>query len=97
MPLYVIDTISTFRMKYVVEADSIEHAYDEVVMRESGLDEDYFEELTQRHIGENITDGREISREELDKLVNTLKEDRRESCNYWMGDKLIRKVNYERD
>ena len=97
MPLYVIDTISTFRLKYVIEADSIEHAYDEVVMRDSGSDKDFLEELTQRHIAENIIDGREISREDFEALVNTLKADRNESCCHWLGEDLIRKIDYKRD
>lgn len=97
MPLYVVDTIVTYRMKYVVEADCLDHAYDEVVMKDSGSDKDFFEELTQRHISENIIDGREISREDFEALVNTLKDDRNESCCHWLGDKLIRKIDYKRD
>ena len=96
MPLYVIDTLVQFRHKYVVEAENLEHAYDEVVMRESGSEEDYFDEVTQRYLGETILDGREITRKDFHNMLRNLTQDNKESCSYWMGDKLIRKIDYER-
>lgn len=96
MPLYVIDTLVQFRHKYVVEAENLEHAYDEVVMRESGSEENYFDEVTQRYLGETILDGREITREDFHNMLRNLTQDNKESCSYWMGDKLIRKIDYER-
>lgn len=96
MPLYVIDTLVQFRHKYVVEAENLEHAYDEVVMRESGSEEDYFDEVTQRYLGETILDGREITHEEFHNMLSTLSKDPKESSSHWMGDKLIRKIDYER-
>lgn len=94
MPLFVVDTLVQFRHKFVIEAESLDHAYDEVTMRESGLGEDYFDEVTQRYLGETILDGREITKEEFDKMLVALKADRYESTSYWMGDKLIRKIDY---
>ena len=95
--LYLVDTIVTFRHKYVIEADALEHAYDEVTMRDSGADEDNFEELTQRYLGETITDGREISKKEFKKILKELETDRNELSSHWLGgDKLIRKINYNR-
>ena len=35
MPIYLVDTISTFRLRYAIEAKSLEHAYDEIVMNDS--------------------------------------------------------------
>lgn len=96
MPLYVIDTLVQFRQKYVIEADELDHAYDEIVMRESGSDEDYFEEVTQRFLGETIIDGRQVTYDEYVNMMKTLQNDKNEMCSYWMGDKLIRKINYER-
>lgn len=96
MPLYVIDTLVQFRHKYVVEAENLEHAYDEVVMRESGSEENYFDEVTQRYLGETILDGREITRKDFHNMLRNLTQDNKESCSYWMGDKLIRKIDYER-
>lgn len=96
MPLFLVDTIVQFRHKYVIEAENIEHAYDEVAMRDSGADEDSFDEVTQRYLGETILDGREITREQFQNLMQELKNDPHETSSYWMSDKLIRKIDYER-
>ena len=95
MALYVVDTIVTFRHKYVIEAQSLEHAYDEICMCESGAEEDDFSEVTQRYLGETILDGREIDKVEFDEMLHQLSTDKSENSSYWMGDNLIRKVNYE--
>ena len=34
MPFYEIDVLVTFRNKYVIEAEKLEHAFDEIVMTE---------------------------------------------------------------
>lgn len=94
--LFVVDAISTFRHRYVIEADELEHAYDEVVMRSSGNEQDDFGEVTQRWLGEQIIDGREISKSEFDSMLVALQNDKNESCSYWMGDRLIRKIDYDR-
>ena len=94
--LYLVDTIVTFRHKYVIECDALEHAYDEITMNDSGDPLDSFEPVTQRFLGETISDGREISKDEFDTLVNSLKDDKDELCSYWVGDKLIRKIDYDR-
>ena len=96
MPLYVIDTLVQFRHKYVVEANDIDHAMDEVVMRESGRDEDYFDEISQLYLGETIIDGREITHKEFNSMLTDLAKNVKESSSYWMGDKLIRKIDYEK-
>ena len=93
--LFLVDTITTFRHKYVIEADELAHAYDEVTMRESGNPTDEFTEVTQRYLGEAITDGREITKEEFDKLLVTLSSDKNELASEWLGDELIRKINYK--
>ncbi len=89
--LFVVDTISTFRQRYVIEAESLEHAYDEVTMRDSGSEEDDFEEFSQKWLGETIIDGREIKMKHFNKMLEEDKE-----CSGWMGEKLIRKINYDR-
>lgn len=93
--LYLVDTIITFRHKYVIEAESLEHAYDEVTMKDSGNPDDQFEEVTQRYLGETITDGREITKKEFSKMLKALETDKDELSSYWMGDKLIRTINYD--
>lgn len=57
MPRYLVETISTFRHTYWIEAEEIDHAADEVTMEKA-------EEFTQRHLGETIFNVREISDED---------------------------------
>lgn len=92
MPLFEIDVLSTFRNKYVIEAESLEHAYDELVMTEHNRD---FDEVTQKFLGEQIIEGRGITREGVTDMINHLKDDKSELCSYWMDvDKLIHKIDY---
>lgn len=65
--LYVVDVMSTFRMRYVVEAREEEHAWDEVTMEEYNVD---FKEFSQEHIGTHIFSSREISKKEYLELFN---------------------------
>lgn len=65
--LYVVDVMSTFRMRYVVEAREESHALDEVVMRENDTD---FGEFSQSHVGTNIFSSREISEQEFLELFD---------------------------
>jgi hypothetical protein len=53
MPKYLVETIDMFRMRYVVECDSLEHAKDVVTMKET-------EEFSQLHLDETITSTRVI-------------------------------------
>lgn len=92
MPIFLIDTLSTFRMKYAIRAETLEHAMDELVMTEHSRD---FDEVTQRWLGEQIIEGREVTIEQLNAQMELFKQDKDESCSYWMGDKLIHEVDYE--
>jgi hypothetical protein len=67
--LYMVETVSIFRMRYVVEAHEASHANDEVVMKlgESTVD---FSEFSQKHVDELITSTREISVEEYLKMFD---------------------------
>lgn len=91
MPLFEIDVLVTFRNKYIIEAKTLEHAYDEMVMTEHDRN---FDELSQKFLGEQIIEGREITRENLPGLIERLKSDKGEMCSYWMEDKLIHKIDY---
>ena len=53
MPKYLVETIDFFRMRYVVECDSPEHAKDVVTMKE-------VEEFSQLYLDETITSTRVI-------------------------------------
>lgn len=96
MKLFVVDTITTIRHRYVVEALELEHAYDEVTMIDSGDEEDYFPEVTQRDLGSTIIDGRKISKKQYNKMLKSLSVDKYENSSHWMGDKLIRRIDYDK-
>jgi hypothetical protein len=80
MPKYLVDTISMFRLRYVIECKEEEHALDEVTWVTTGgeVDLDVWQEFSQQHIGENIISSREITDEEyldlFDKDNDYLKE-----------------------
>jgi hypothetical protein len=61
--LVMVDVLSQFRIRYCVEVeDDIDHALDEVIMRESDND---FKEFSQEHLNPTIfVSHREISKEE---------------------------------
>lgn len=92
--LYVVDTIITFRNRYVVEAECRDHAFDEVTMIDSGNPLDKFDPAEQKFLGETIIDGRLISEDEFNKMIEEMKETGEGS--HWMGKELIRKINYDR-
>ena len=62
MAKYVVETISMFRIRYVIEAKSKEHAMDEFTCK-LGVD-DNFKEFSQHHIDEVISSTREVTDEE---------------------------------
>jgi hypothetical protein len=55
MAKYLVETISLFRMRYVVEANSAADAKDEVTMNGGEL-----AEFSQHHVDELVTSAREI-------------------------------------
>jgi hypothetical protein len=61
MPKYLVETISSFLIRYVVDCEHPDHAADEVTMEEVG-------EFSQNHVAENITSVREISDDEVSRL-----------------------------
>ena len=58
--LYLVETISMFRMRYVVECKEEGHALDTVTMHNAGGEE--LKEFSQQHLDEVISSSREISR-----------------------------------
>lgn len=96
MPIYLVDTLSTFRLRYAIEANSASDAMDEVVFNEH---QNVFDEMSQKHLGLQIIDTQEVTPEELESLVKRYGEDGNdELCSHWMGvDKLVHKVNYDED
>jgi hypothetical protein len=59
--LYLVEAISMFRMRYVIEAKEESHAADEHTCE---IGNDKFCEFSQEHIAENISSIRELSKKE---------------------------------
>ncbi len=95
MPLFVVDTVVTMRMRYVIEAKEASHAEDEVTMIDSGNPDDAFSEFSQKPLGELIIDTREINKVEFRKMLKDA--EKTGEGSFWMGDKLIRKIDYVKE
>ncbi len=67
MNKYVVETVSIFRIRYVVEAKESSHATDEVVM---GLSNTKFDEFSQHHVDEVISSVRQITDDEYFKMFD---------------------------
>ena len=65
--LYLVETVSMFRMRYVVEAREEVHATDEFVME---IGKEDFQEFSQHHIDEVIVSTRELSAKEYLELFD---------------------------
>lgn len=63
--LFLVETVSMFRIRYVVEADEASHAADEVVMNNGNLSE-----FSQKHLDEIISSTREIDEDEYLRLFD---------------------------
>ena len=68
--LYLVETVSIFRHRYVVEAKEAEHANDEVVMNATGVYNEDWNEFSQKHVGEDIVSTREITADEYFKIFD---------------------------
>ena len=62
MPKYLVETISMYRMRYVVECKNAQDAKDAVTMDEAN-------EFGQVHIDENIIGCREVTDDEIEPLL----------------------------
>jgi len=88
MPKYLVETISIFRHRYMIECKNINHAKDEVIMNAA-------EEFSQKHIEENIFSCREITDEEVPILYFN---DNPYMIGNWGPEhafKYVNKVNYD--
>jgi hypothetical protein len=86
MPKYLVETIDMFRMRYVIECASAEHAKDVVTMKEA-------EEFSQLHLDETIGYARVIDDAEYLRLFD---EDN-EYLKSWTDEqkfRMIHKVDY---
>lgn len=78
MQRYLINTVSIFRMTYIVDAPHADWAKDAIVMNE-------VEDADQEHLDEIIVDAREITKEEFDRIVVDM-------TNGHMGEKIVHVV-----
>jgi hypothetical protein len=83
MPLYEINTVSTYRHKYMVEAKELNDAYD--ILRAGNVDE-----ISTRYLTEVITDGREITNAQSETIMDRLEDDDEEDCVRNMRDNIYR-------
>lgn len=60
---FLVEAVSMFRMRYVVEQPNAEYAMDTVVCQEA-------KEFSQEHIGEQITSSREVTEDEIIQLCD---------------------------
>jgi len=65
--LYLVETVSMFRMRYVIEAREEGHATDEFVME---IGQEDFHEFSQHHMDEVIVSTRELSAKEYLELFD---------------------------
>lgn len=88
--LYVVETMSTFKIRYVVRAKSEQDANDEVILAKE------IKEFSQKHIDESIWDTKELSEKEylelFDKDNDYLKSWKKDAK---MG--LINVIDYEKN
>ena len=59
MPLFMVETVSLFRIKYLVEAQEESHALDEVMWQGEAL-----REFSQKYIDESIISSRAITKKD---------------------------------
>lgn len=91
MKKYLVETVSIFRHRYVVEAKEEEHACDEVVCNDGNL-----KEFSQYHVDEDIISVRELDDVEYLKLFDKDNEYLKE----WTDEQklqFINRINYEED
>ena len=95
MPLFVVETISQFRTRYIVECREAEHAADTVTMEEA-------DDFSQMHLGEIIMSTKEITYSQFDEMNRALElygdgtSYQPDSGSPWMGEKMIYKVDYSK-
>ena len=59
--IYFVDVISTFRMRYAIRAESAEKAREKFYELDK---DDYITEFSQKHLGEKVSDIREVTQKQ---------------------------------
>jgi hypothetical protein len=84
--LYLVETVSMFRMRYVIEAHEAGHAEDEFVME---VGKDSFKEFSQHHMDEVIVSTRELSAIDYIQLFDK----DNDYCKSWPVSKKMESIN----
>jgi hypothetical protein len=87
--LFMVETVSMFRMTYVIEAESAEHAADEVVMNTTGAYDENFQEFSQKHLDEVIVSTRPLKRKDY---IKTFDEEN-DYLSKWTDELKLRYIN----
>ena len=90
--LYLVETVSMFRMRYVIEAKEEGHALDEVTIHSTGGEE--ITEFAQKWIDEVVVSSQEIS----DKKYMKLFDEDNHYLSKWTDEekrKYINKIEYK--
>ena len=95
MPLFVVDAIQMFRIRYVIECKEAEHAGDTVAMNEA-------EQFSQMNLGERILTTKEITYEEFRRMNKAMEDGHGDGTSFqaetgspWMGEKMVHVVKYD--
>jgi len=89
---FVVDVLSTFRCRYIVKANKESDALDEVAMR---VDDTDFAEFSQKHLGTQIVDSRQVSRDEVLALNRVDNEYLRDWTEEQIFNGLTNSINYD--
>jgi hypothetical protein len=92
--LFLVETVSIFRMRYVVEAKEESHSHDEVVCNVTGDYNENWQEFSQHHVDECITSSREITKTEYFKLFD-IDNDYSKSWTKKDKERFINKIDYK--
>ena len=84
--LYLVETVSMFRMRYVIEAHEAGHAEDEFVME---VGKESFKEFSQHHMDEVIVSTRELSATDYIELFDK----DNDYCKSWPVSKKMEAIN----
>lgn len=93
MKTYLVEVISQYLVRYVVEAREESHALDEVTIKCELYSEDW-KEFSQKHIGDTIMSSREVNETEI---LRVFDEDNDYLKEWAQEEKLtfINKIDYE--
>lgn len=90
--LYKVDTLVSSRFRYIIEASDMSSAMNAVELRLDDQAVEYFDEFSQKDLGEIIIDAGEITKEEFLAMNEALKNSTNEIGSPWLGEKIIKRL-----